>query len=277
MDDEDSKYATGLDSNEHAKVMTLEQLPDNPLTMPPPYWRSSGAVFHVLDALESLISLLEKLLPVHEQTELQLEEYYKSNPNENDDPDLENFSGICDELWSLEHKIQLKTEIAVLMSAVAAEDRLNMFCVFNLRKDVAESIEKLSLSEKLLIATAVVEQPSVKGDTVFEALKKLTQWRNAFAHGHCVDRPVKSLRHNHLISPSTYPGVPDSLAKLKELVSGYLRLSDYLKSISVNPYTSGGSVEVEEIRGYLTEISHYTFDVFGNSSDVYLPFYKSNP
>lgn len=274
MESKDSKDVFGPESNGNTKVMALEQLPNDPFAMPPPYWRSGGAVFHILDALESLVFLLKKLPPLHEQTELKLEEYYQNNPNGDDDPDLESFGGICDELWSLEHKIRLKVEIAILMSAVTLEDRLNMFCVFNLSKDVAESVEKLSPLEKLLIATAVVGQPSIKGEVVFEAVKRLTQWRNAFAHGHCVDRPVKSLRHNHLISPSTYPGIPDSLANLVELVGGYLRLADYLKSISVNPYTAGGSVETEEIRDYLAEISRYTFDVSESSSDIYTPFYK---
>ncbi len=274
MEDKNSENIFSPENNGNAKVTTLEQLPDDPLAMPPPYWRSSGAVFHILDALESLVSLLEELLPIHERTELKLGEYYQNNPNEDDDPDLEGFGEICDELWSLEHEIQLKVEVAILMSAVALEDRLNMFCVFNLHKDIAESVEKLSPTEKLLIATAVAERPSIKGNVVYEGVKKLTQWRNAFAHGHCVDQPVKSLRHNHLISPSTYPSVPDSLASLKELVGGYLRLADYLKSISVNPYTAGGSIETEEIRNHLAEISRYTFNVSGNSSTIYIPFYK---
>lgn len=191
-----------MKDNEFETITVSKQLPNDPLPMPPPYWRSSGAIFHVIDSLESLVSLLRELLPLHEQTELRLEDYYESHPNE-DDPDLEEFSDICDELWSLEHKIKLKAEIAILMSAVQAEDNLNMFCVFNLHKDIAESVEKLSPPEKLLIVTAVAGQPSIKGNAVFEALKKLFSWRNAFAHGHCVDRPVKSLRHNHLVSPSS--------------------------------------------------------------------------
>lgn len=262
-----------MKDSERTTIMP-EQLPDDPLSMPPPYWRSSGAIFHVLDSLESLVSLLGELLPLHEQTELRLEDYYENHPNEDDDSDLEEFSDICDDLWSLEHKIKLKAEIAILMSAVQAEDKLNMFCVFNLHKDIAESVEKLSPPEKLLIVTAVAGQPSIKGNAVFEALKKLSGWRNAFAHGHCVDRPVKSLRHNHLVSPSSYPGVPDSINKTKELISGYLRLTEYLRGISMNPYTSGSSTETEEIRMYLEEISRYKFDVSTHSNDIYLLTYE---
>ena len=86
-----------------------------------------------------------------------------------------------------------------------------MFCVFNLHRDIAETIEKLSVQEKLLVASGVMGKHDVKSEAVYERAGKLNRWRNAFAHGHCVDRPVKSLRHNHLIDPDEYPGVPNCL------------------------------------------------------------------
>ena len=196
------------------------QIPDNPLDMPPPYWRSSGAIFYILEALKELPGLLSELISVHERTELRLEEFYERYPHElsdDDDAAFEEFAEICDELWDLEHRIKLKAEIAIFMSAVQAEDDINRFCVFNLHKDIAESIESLSPAEKVLIASAAIRKTSAKGVAVYEATKKLSIWRNAFAHGHCVDRPTKSLRHNHLVSPSQYPGVPDTLTKMREL------------------------------------------------------------
>jgi hypothetical protein len=169
------------------------------------------------------------------------------------------FAELCSELWGIEHKIKLRCETACLMSAIAAEDKVNQFCVFNLPKHVAEPIEKLSLGDKLLIAGTWVGKPDVNNNAAFEAVRKLGTWRNAFAHGHCVDRPLKSLRHNHLIDPPEYPGVPDTLIATQKLVAHYLRVSDYLRSISKNPYTAAGSVEVEEIRNGLREIGRYRF------------------
>jgi hypothetical protein len=172
---------------------------------------------------------------------------------------LEAFSEITDDLAIHEQRLKLKAEIACLMSAIEAEERINMFCVFNLPRDIAESIEKLSPSEKLLIASAAIGKPSVKGNSVFEAAHQLATWRNAFAHGHCVDRPTRSLRHNHLIPPAEYPGVPSSLSKMRDLVGAYIRISDYLRTISTNPYTAGETTEVERIRELLTSISKYRF------------------
>ena len=254
--------------NDH--IISSDQIPDDPLKMPPPYWRSGGAIFHILDSLTDLPELLSNLLIVHESTEIQLNEYYKRHPNEpSSDDELEEFGEICDDLWALESKVKAKAELAIFMSAIEAEDLINRYCVFNLHKDIAESIESLSPAEKILVASAAIGEKSTKGTAVYEAVKKLSAWRNAFAHGHCVDRPTKSLRHNHLISPSQYPGVPDSLEKMQELIRCFIRIDEYLRSISLNPYTAGNSVEVEEIKDQLKEISAFKFIVSPDSNEIY--------
>jgi hypothetical protein len=243
------------------RIVSVDQLPDDPLKMPPPYWRSCSAIFHVEEALSELEQLLQQLIPIHGKTEGQLEEYYERHPEENSNEEvLEKFADITAELTDIEHRVQLKAELACLMSAIETEDALNRFCVFNLHRDLAESIEKLSPPEKLLVAAAAVGKPGAKDTSVFEAVRRLSVWRNAFAHGHCVDRPTKSLRHNHLILPEEHPGVPSALAEMRELVGAFLRVSDYLKTISVNPYTKGKSANVEDIRQSLGRIARYRFD-----------------
>jgi hypothetical protein len=254
------------------RIFTLDQLPDDPLKMPPPYWRGCGAIFHVEDALEEIEYLLHDLIPLHAETETRLAEHYEKYPehNEDDEEALEEFSEITDDLAVHEHRIRLKAEVACLMSAIEAEDEINRFCVYNLHRDIAESIEKLSPPEKLLIASAAIGKPGVKGDSVFEAARRLAGWRNAFAHGHCIDRPTKSLRHNHLIPPDEYPGVPSSLAEMRELIGAYLRVSDYLSAISINPYTASKCSNVENVQDLLTRISKYRFDGNNYVYDVIL-------
>jgi hypothetical protein len=233
--------------------------------MPPPYWRSSGAVFCMLDALGSILDLLAELVPVLERTQAELEQHFEKYPNnEQSDEELEEFSEIVDGLWEVEDKIKAKATVAVLMSAIEAEDGINRFCVFNIHKDVAESIEKLQPPDKLLVAAGMVGQEIGKGHAVYGDIKALTRWRNAFTHGHCVDRPTRSLRHNHLIPPDQYPGVISYLAELRRLVSGYIRVSEYLASISRNEYGSGSSSEVERSRELLTDIARYRFIGDGN-------------
>jgi hypothetical protein len=248
-------------ANDDDRIVSVDQLPEAPLKMPPPYWRGGGAIFHLDEALRELERLLQELIPIHAKTEVHLDEYYEKHPEENPCEEvLEEFAEITAELGDMEYRIKLKAELACLMSAIETEDNLNQFCVFNLHKDIAESIEKLSPPEKLLIAAAAVGRPGVKDTSVFEAIRRLSAWRNAFAHGHCVDRPTKSLRHNHLIPPNAYPGIPSALAEMRELVGAFLRVSDYLKTINMNPYTKGESTNVEEIRESLTRISRYRFD-----------------
>ena len=256
--------------NMNDRIITLDQLPDDPLTMPPPYWRSGCAIFLALDALMDLPKLLSKLIKVYERTEINLDKYFKKHPKEpNDDNESDEFAEICNNLWELEHKIKIKAELAIIMSAIIAEEHVNRFCLFHLHKDIIESIENLSPPKKLLLASTVVGDKSVKSTTIYEAINKLSKWRNAFVHGHCVDRPTKSLRHNHLIPPSQYPGVPDTLAKMQELIGCFLKIEKYLKSISLNPYTAGISFEIEEMQKYLKKISVYKFKVSADSNNIY--------
>lgn len=262
-------------TDEKRPISTVDQLPDDPMSMPPPYWRGSGAIFHLSSALQELASLLHQLVLVHTETELRLDRHFEKHPEQCDDEDAhEKFADIADSLWALEHRIKLKAELTCLMSAIQSEDELNQFCVFNLPKDIAESIEKLSPTEKLLVASAACGSLGVKGKAVFEAIRKLVTWRNAFTHGHCVDRPTKSLRHNHLISPDEYPGVPSELRDTVDLVSAFLLVHDHLRAISLNPYTREKSLDVEEIAQALAGLKRFTID--GNSH-VYTICHADNP
>lgn len=88
------------------RILSIGQLPDDPLAMPPPYWRSTGAIFCLLDALESIPNLLTELVPVLERTETELDVHFEKYPgDESTDEEMEKFSEIMDELWKLEAKV----------------------------------------------------------------------------------------------------------------------------------------------------------------------------
>jgi hypothetical protein len=112
----------------------------------------------------------------------------------------------------------------------------------------------------------------VKGTAAFEAIRKLTTWRNAAAHGHCVDRPTSGLRKNHLINPEEFPSVPVVISELQARLGDYFRVKRYLQSISINNYTSARSVHDEVIADFLEVISTYRFEnVNGQAYDVHRP------
>jgi hypothetical protein len=225
--------------------------------MPPPYWRGSSASFHVETALGDLVSQMHEWIRVHARTHARLDEYFDKNPEPSDDEADEEFEDICEPLWDLEHAITLKAELASLMSAIGAEEEVNRFAVYNLHRDISESIERLSPPEKLLIVSASAGKPGLKSNSLLEAIRKLASWRNTFVHGHCVDRPTKSLRINHLVHPDQYSGVLGAISTMRELVGAHLRISDYLRSISVNPYTGERSENVETIRILLAQLADY--------------------
>lgn len=263
------------EEEDEGRFVSVEDLPNDPLAMPPPFWRAAAAIFHVVEALKAILRHLPQLTRVIARTDRKLEKHYAKYP-ENSEEHLDEFSEICDGLWELEHRIKLESERAILMSAIQAEDEVNQFCVFNLHKDLAETIEKLSLSEKLIVAAGVLGKNDVKSTAVYEKAKKLTVWRNAFVHGHCVDRPVKSLRHNHLISPAEYPGVPSAVRDVTELGGAFVGISIYLESIRVNPYTASKSFETEEVKKMLFRISQFAIVGSENIYSVARPVKKTN-
>jgi len=249
-------------------IQDAGDLPDNPLEMPPPYWRGSSAIFHIACALEDLSQMLNELVPLNQQTDARLQDYFsRQPPPPEDDPE---FGQICSDLWDLEHRIGVKAEAAILMAAISSEDHLNMTAVFNLHRDVVEPLEKLSPPEKLQVLSALLDRPGIKAQKLYGDLKRLTAWRNAFAHGHCVDRPTKSLRHNHLIEPSDLPGVPTLVAGVLDMVACYVDLCEHLCSISNNAYTAARFWDVDRIEEQLQHISRYKFEGSNWVYDVHL-------
>lgn len=254
-----------------------DPLPDNPLLMPPPYWRNSGATFHIVDTLESLIKMLHALIPLVETREIKVQEYFdKYSPQDNSPEALEEFGAIIEPPQDLEQRIQLKVDLAILMAAIAVEDSVNAFCVYNLHKDIAESIERLSVSDKFLVACTIVGKSETRSTPVYDGLKDLNRWRNKYAHGHCVDRPTESLRANHLISPKSEPNVWTSFNSLFDHCNAYLNVEKYLRESSINPFTAEEYPITIEIRTLLDELSRFTFLMPDDSGEVYSLNYETD-
>ncbi len=201
-----------------------------------------------------------KLLGLHQIVEAKLSEYYKNNPDGDND---EKFWEIYEPLAELETDIKLKSELAIFMAAIETEDRINQIITYNLNKDFAEIIEKLSPTEKLIILSVTLTGESIKGKKPYEIVQNISKWRNSYAHGHCTDRPTKSMRHNHLINPKNYKSIPSAIKMMVDYVAGYLTLYDYLGEISQNVHMKGRLTHNDEINFYLNEISRYKFETQG--------------
>jgi hypothetical protein len=145
------------------------------------------------------------------------------------------------------------------MSAINAEDCINQFCVFNLPRDLSEALERLSSVDKFLAAASSVGSTSMRGSKAHECLTALMNWRNAFAHGHCTDRPTKSLRHNHLISPEYYESVPLDFQRCIQFCEHYYILDSALRKVSKNEYLKGSSYEMNRIAELTSQLRKYQF------------------
>jgi hypothetical protein len=240
--------------------VSADNLPEDPLSMPPPYWRSSGAIFHVRSALRTLEQHLNRLAKLSGQIQVELADFHRRHQSKAAQVAAkEEYKNILHRALPTEVRIRLSCEIICLMSAIEAEDCVNCFCVFNLHKHIAEGIERLSLPEKLTVACTCLGAPDVKGLRVYESARKLVAWRNAFAHGHCVDRPTKSLRSNHLITPDELWSAPAVVRDAKFMASAYLEIADHLRAHSKNAYTASKNWDDEEVKKSLRRLSRFVF------------------
>ena len=68
---------------------------------------------------------------------------------------MEAYSEETDALADVESEIIRLSDLAIFMAAIEAEDAINQFAVFNVHKDAAEAIERLSPPDKLVLVTAL--------------------------------------------------------------------------------------------------------------------------
>jgi hypothetical protein len=225
-------------SDEQRDFTSVDQLPDNPAAMPPPYWRSGGSGLQLHDATDRLIEAFHELVDVTPRVKTRAEQFRQdSRSAEATDEYSKEIRQIYDEAWRLENQITLRSELVILMAAIYAEELINRFAVYNIPKDLVETLEKLSPAEKLLASASHLGHAQVRSNAAYAAIAELLKWRNAYAHGHCVDRPTKSLRHNHLITPEGYIDLPQTIAAVSRHLLNFERVVQYLATISVNSYT----------------------------------------
>ena len=128
-------------------LVSLNVLPDDPLRMPPPYWRSGGGIFHIqLSASQIANNLLPDLGPANEA-------FQAATALIDPGDDIEDYLEETEALADVESKITRLSDLAIFMAAIEAEDAINQFAVFNVHKDAAEAIEKLSPPDKLVLVS----------------------------------------------------------------------------------------------------------------------------
>jgi hypothetical protein len=229
-----------------------------------PYWRTNGAIMIVQKSLSEVVRVLASMLREQRIVDKKLGPYFDKYP---DDPDSytdeaadDEFGEICDRLWWIESDLSCQTRTAILMATIDLESTINRFCYYNVGETTAESIERLSLTEKLEVIHAVLHLNSFKGTHQYQAVRKLVNWRNAYAHGKCTDMPHNTIKENHLKQPDKFPGSADEVQELLEHLDAYLLISRYLCKISNNKYTSMYPIEYDEIEDILRDIRTFHFE-----------------
>lgn len=254
-------------------MIDSEHYPDDPLSMPPPYWDDSGALDQFIRSMEMVEALLPGLSEEGDRISPLVDSYHERKEKEgiDYDTDYEEFGVISDDFMNIEHAIASYADLCVLMGGISAETLLNKFCVYNFHKDISDPLETLSMPDKFIIASALAGSPGVKSTAPYEAIKQLSRKRNAFAHGHCVYRPTSSMRKNHLRNEqSGIQNAKKSVENLVAAVNWYLSVHDYLCKITRNKYVVGvdDSRDTGRIREILQKIRSYSF----LGIDEYFPY-----
>jgi len=200
-------------------------------------WRSNGAVFNVVKNLEDVEYLLEFLFDENERISCLLDGHYAKFEDSHSEGALEDFSKITNNYMDAELSLRFSVDSAILLSIIDLESMINQFCYFNIGEVATESIESLSVMNKLEIIHKIFNLKQFKGTKPYESLKSLVGWRNRYAHGKNPEMPVKSLRKNHVEQPEEYKtSAGDKVAELIKQVENYIIVLDHLDMINKNEH-----------------------------------------
>ncbi len=155
-------------------------------------------------------------------------------------------------IFNLVAGISCDIRTANLMAAIDLEATVNQFLVMHLTEPVVESVDRLSIIGKLIIAHSIlgltsfeIEEPKIQ-----QAISALFDWRNAFAHGKLPGfKKNLSLKKLHLKTPEER-GVADPQEELKEMIrllDGYLLARKYLRRISIESTVFSSIVDLPHI------------------------------
>lgn len=229
-------------------------------------WRSNGAIFIVLHSLEDIVKNLDLLVEEQLIIEPVIDIFFAKYPTEEEaqtEEALSEFSSIQYKSDCLASRLSSLVDATILGACIKLESDINRFCYYNLGEIATESIESLSLINKLEVALGVLHFKSFKGTAEYASLKRLIAWRNAYVHGKCIDRPTKSIKKNHLEHPESYPTLYDEIKQLRTLLEDYISIKAYLIECCVRPEAVFISDEDLEIERYLEILSRYEFNGLG--------------
>ncbi len=246
-------------------IMDKSEIPNDPLSMPPPYWQDSETIDQLIRALQMFGPTLNALSDEIQRINPLLDQCYKESELAADayDPDTKLFNEIFAGYIHLVYSLGSYADLATLMAAITTESLLNKFCVYNLHHEIVGPLEKLNPPEKLVVSSAILGFTKTKSLAAYEASKRLYNWRNSYAHGHCVMSKGKGLVKNHLReSPvgALEREAPQIIVSTIDMISFFLRIVDFLGEITRNEYVLADEKnDIQLIRELLFQISAYHF------------------
>jgi hypothetical protein len=230
-----------------------------------PFWRSNNSIFIIIKSLKEIHRLVGLLQDENKVVQSKVKKHFgKYTDNEYSDQAMIEFAEIIGNFVIYQSELEGFVNTATFMANVELESRINMFCFFNIGEVATDAIETLSLVKKMEIVHCVLGIAQFKGTKPYEALDRLVEWRNKYAHGKCTDMPKDKLRKNHLNYPDKYPSPKEMVENLLKYINHYLIITDHLSQISRHSYTSGSlsqNIEIEKLKSEIEKSDFHILDL----------------
>jgi hypothetical protein len=225
-------------------------------------WEDNGASTIVVHAALRIAATLEAMT---EETECFQQKFVlygeidSAKIRTRDGQELAKYYVIYRDMFALEIELSCHCRTAILMAAIAIESEVNRFLFFNVGEETTESIERLSVEDKLILAHKILGLTAFKGTKPYQAVVEIMKWRNKFAHGKIPDMPGRNLHAIHVESAGRYKSPGSELADAIKLLGHYLVIRRHIDSMEKGRPGPEGNGDVEAVEAVLRDLKKFNF------------------
>lgn len=227
-------------------------------------WRFNGAGYFVRDALDQLHAALDTQYVINPQLRAIRAEMRAKYPDWDgtiqDAPnEYIDRSDMIREFWRAGDTIHFAATTAILMAAIHLEAMVNYCFYRRFGEAFTESVERLTLANRIEIAHRILGRPNFTGTAPHQALTALYDWRDRFAHGKNPGSKYKDLTRNHLRDVPSTITLPNALTDARSQLRRYLLAMGHIGTLNGYP---GDEVLYDEwmVAQKLDEIDAYRFE-----------------
>lgn len=144
--------------------------------------------------------------------------------------------------------IKSMIDSSILMACITLESNINCFCYYSLGEECTEAVEKLSMVEKMTVCHSFLMKENdkkFKTTPCYEAIYKLTQWRNKYAHGKFIESKSNDIKKNNLKEPEKIQSTYEHLQDFLKYIEYYKNTLKYMCEKDTNDVMGFSNLDVQ--------------------------------